>query len=171
MSLLWPSLAAAAWGVIVAAAGASMTSRDDWYFNLKRPRLQPPDWAFGPAWTVILALAAASAVFAWRDAPDAVSRGVVVALIALNGALNILWNVLFFAQRRPDRALVEVVFLWLSILAPILFFRSFSPTASLMLVPYLLWVGFASYLNLAIARLNAPFGSPAPRDVERVRDA
>lgn len=122
---------------------------------------------------MILALAATSAVFAWRAAPDDEARTLVIALMVANGALNILWNVLFFTCKRPDWALVQVVGLWLSILAPIVAFWPFSQAAALLLVPYLLWVGFASYLNLAIVRLNGPFGSraQAPRDIDPVRDA
>ncbi len=173
MSLLWPSLAAIAWALVVAIAGGKLTRLDDWYRRLKRPRLQPPDWAFGPAWTVIFALCVAAAVLAWRDAPDERARFVVVGLYLLNGALNVLWNVLFFWRRRPDHALVEVVALWLSILAPIVLFWPFSPTASLLLAPYLIWVSFASYLNWQIVRLNGPFGSAAkaPRQIDGVRDA
>lgn len=165
--------AAVGWAVAVAAVGGALTRLDSWYDRLKRPRLQPPDWAFGPAWTIILALAATSALLGWRAAPDDGARTLVVALFLLNGALNILWNVLFFTLKRPDWALVEVVALWLSILAPIVAFQPFSPTAALLLVPYLLWVGFASYLNLCIVRLNTPFGSraEAARDVHGMRDA
>lgn len=173
MSLLWPGLAALAWAVAVAAVGGMLTTLGPWYDALKRPRLQPPDWAFGPAWTLILALAALSAAFAWRDAPTPALRAAVVALFLANGALNVLWNVLFFTRRRPDLALVEVVALWLSILAPMVVFWPFSPTAALLLAPYLIWVGFAAYLNREIVRLNGPFGSAAkPKpEIERMRDA
>lgn len=173
MSLFWPAVAAAGWALTVAVVGGALTTLGPWYDALKRPKLQPPDWAFGPAWTIILALAATSATLAWRDAPTPAARTLVVALFALNGALNVLWNVLFFTQRRPDRALVEVVFLWLSILAPIVAFWSFSPTASLLLAPYLVWVGFAAFLNRGIVRLNAPFGSAAQPagEIDRMRGA
>lgn len=159
LSLLWPIAAAVGWGLAVAIAGGVLTTVGPWYANLKRSRLQPPDWLFGPAWTVILAMASTSAVLAWRDAPDDQAKVAIVAMFGLNGALNVLWNLFFFTQRRPDRALIEVVFLWLSILAPILFFATISATAAALLLPYLVWVGFASYLNLEIVRLNAPFGT------------
>lgn len=173
MSLELEIAGGVAWAIAVAGVGGALTRLDAWYDSLKRPKLQPPDWAFGPAWTVILALAATSAVLAWRAAPDEGARTLVVALIVLNGALNVLWNVLFFTLKRPDWALAEVVALWLSILAPMVAFQPFSPTAAGLLLPYLLWVGFASYLNLAIVRLNAPFGSraEAARQVDAVRDA
>ncbi len=81
----------------------------------------------------------------------------VIGLFALNGFLNLLWSLLFFAFKRPDWALVEVTLLWLSILLPILVFWRFAKTASFYLLPYLLWVSFAAFLNLTVVRLNAPF--------------
>lgn len=171
--LSWDVGAGVLWAVAVAGLGATLTVIGPWYRALKKPKLQPPDWLFGPAWTLILAMAAGAAVIAWRGAPDGFSRGLVVGLIALNGALNVLWNVLFFTRRRPDRALAEVAFLWLSILAPIVAFWRFAPNASLLLLPYLVWVGFASYLNYAIVQLNGPFGSrpKTAGEIERMRDA
>ena len=81
----------------------------------------------------------------------------VIVLFALNGFLNVLWSTLFFALKRPDWALIEVAFLWLSILLPIMVFWRFARPASLYLVPYLLWVSFAAFLNLTVVRLNGPF--------------
>jgi tryptophan-rich sensory protein len=72
--------------------------------------------------------------------------------------LNILWSPLFFKLRRPDWALIEVPFLWLSILAPIVLLAPISRTASLLMTPYLVWVSFAAVLNLTIVQLNRPFG-------------
>jgi tryptophan-rich sensory protein len=72
--------------------------------------------------------------------------------------LNILWSPLFFKLRRPDWALIEVPFLWLSILAPIVLLAPISRTASLLMAPYLVWVSFAAVLNLTIVQLNRPFG-------------
>ncbi|HEY4986895.1 MAG TPA: TspO/MBR family protein, partial [Bradyrhizobium sp.] len=80
-----------------------------------------------------------------------------IGLFALNGFLNVLWSSLFFALRRPDWALIEVVFLWLSILLPIGVFWRLARPASLYLLPYLAWVSFAALLNLAVVGLNAPF--------------
>lgn len=160
------------WAVAVAVAGGALTRLDVWYDTLRRPRLQPPDWLFGPAWTLILAMAATAAVLAWTAAPDETSRMLVVALFAVNGALNVLWNVLFFAQKRPDRALAEVAFLWVSILAPMAAFWPWSPTASLLLAPYLVWVGFAAFLNREIVRLNGPFSGLQPaREIDRAGGA
>ena len=78
-----------------------------------------------------------------------------------NGVLNVLWSPLFFVFRRPDWALIELPFLWLSVLGPIVLLRSISPTASLLMAPYLAWVSFAGLLNLAVVRLNGPFDTRA----------
>lgn len=154
---LLPVLVAAGAAILVASVGATMTDLGPWYRGLAKPSWQPPDWLFGPAWTLIFSLAALSAVTAWRDAPDQASREWMVGLFAVNGVLNILWSALFFRFRRPDWALVEVVFLWLSVLALILVLRRYSRLAAWLLVPYLAWVAFAGVLNLAVVRLNAPF--------------
>jgi tryptophan-rich sensory protein len=155
---IWKPIAvAAAVAIGIATIGGTLTDTGPWYQALKKPSWQPPDWLFGPAWTTIFALATMSAVSAWRAAKTRAQREWVIGLFALNGFLNVLWSMLFFALRRPDWALLEVVLLWLSILLPILVFWRLSRAASYYLLPYLAWVTFAAYLNLTIVRLNAPF--------------
>jgi len=156
---LWkPILVAAAAAIFVGALGGSLTDIGPWYQNLKKPPWQPPDWLFGPAWTMIFALAVVSAVSAWRNAKDRIQREWIVGLFALNGFLNVLWSTLFFALQRPDWALLEVGFLWLAIALPMAVFWRISKLATLCLLPYLLWVSFAAYLNWTVVQLNAPFG-------------
>jgi len=152
-----PVLTAAAVAICIGGLGGSLTDIGPWYQNLRKPPWQPPDWLFGPAWTLIFAFATVSAVYAWRNAPDRMQREWVIGLFALNGCLNVLWSTLFFALRRPDWALIEVGFLWASILLPIIVFWRFAKPASLYLLPYLAWVSFAAFLNLTVVRLNAPF--------------
>jgi translocator protein len=152
-----PVLIAAAVAIFIAVLGGTLTDTGAWYQNLHKPPWQPPDWLFAPAWTLIFALATASAVYAWRNAEGATQREWVIGLFALNGFLNVLWSTLFFAMRRPDWALIEVAFLWLSILLPIMAFWRFARPASLCLLPYLGWVSFAAFLNPTVVRLNAPF--------------
>ncbi len=147
-------VAAVIWGVVVAGAGAFLTELSPWYHALKRPSWQPPDWLFGPAWTVILGLASLSLLLALRHSQDREGRLLIAVLFVVNGVLNVLWSPLFFKLRRPDWALAEVPFLWLSILAPIALLWSVSWWASMLLLPYLAWVSFAAYLNLTIVRLN-----------------
>lgn len=153
-SWLAPLAIAAVAAFAVATLGGALTDIGAWYKALQKPSWQPPDWLFGPVWTTIFTLIAISAALAWRDAPDAGTRGQVVGLFAMNGVLNVLWSLLFFHLRRPDWALIEVVALWLSIVLLIFVLWRFSRRASLLLLPYLAWVSFAAYLNLTIVRLN-----------------
>jgi tryptophan-rich sensory protein len=154
----WPPiLVAAAAALLVALVGGTMTDTGPWYQGLNKPAWQPPGWLFGPAWTLIFSLTVLSAVRAWRAAPTANARVAVVVLYCLNGVLNVLWSAVFFAFRRPDQALVEVVILWLSVLVPMLVVRRWSPAAAWLLLPYLAWVAFAGALNLAVVRLNEAF--------------
>ena len=157
----WSLIVALLGAVALAGAGGLATSIGPWYRNLRKPSWQPPDWLFGPAWTVILGLAAWSASLAWDAAPSPDQRLKVVLLFGVNALFHFLWSPLFFRWRRPDWALAEVVFLWASVLALVLGTAPLSALASWIVVPYLLWVTFAAWLNLAIVRLNGPFGARA----------
>jgi translocator protein len=147
--------------ILVLAVGGWTTTVGTWYRDPRKPPWNPPDWVFGPAWTVILALAAWSGVSAWTNAPDDPGRVLILALFGINIVLHMLWSPLFFALKRPDGALIEVLFLWLSIAALILGVGRYSTLAVWLLLPYLLWVTFAAFLNLTIVRLNRPFGERA----------
>lgn len=153
-----PVIVAIAWAVLLGGLGALLTDIGDWYRNLKKPAWQPPDWLFGPAWTVILALAAWAGVLAWNNAATGEAMLAIWALYAANFVFHLAWSPLFFKAKRPDWALVEVVALWLSVLALCVFLRQWSVVASWMIVPYLVWVSFAAILNWKIVRLNGPFG-------------
>jgi len=148
--------------VVVGAGGALLTDVGPWYHALRKPAWNPPDWLFGPAWTLIYALTGSAIVIAW-NAPDGSSRVALVAATAANFALNVLWSALFFARRRPDWALVEVVLLWLSIVALMAAVRPLSRAAVALLVPYLAWVTFAAVLNQRIVALNRPFPQGFPQ--------
>jgi translocator protein len=152
------TIAAILWAVILGGAGGLLTTIGPWYRNLTKPSWQPPDWLFGPAWTLILGLAAWAAVLAWDGAVDDMGRSTIIILYAANFLCHLLWSPLFFTVRRPDWALFEVVFLWGSVLAMCIMLRPFSELASWLIVPYLVWVSFAAILNLYIVKLNGPFG-------------
>lgn len=154
VSRLIPVMVAAVAAILVASLGASVTDIGPWYQALRKPAWQPPDWLFGPAWTVIFACAALSAATAWRDARDDADREWLIGLFALNGFLNVLWSFLFFRMQRPDLALIEVGVFWLSILVLYLVVRPYSRTGSLWLLPYMAWVAFAAVLNWAVVGLN-----------------
>lgn len=145
--------------VIVGTLGGVLTELGPWYFALKKPWWQPPDWLFGPAWTVIYIFTVAGGYRAWLDSRYHGDRSKLLVLFGINILLNILWSWLFFSSERPDWALLEVAILWLSIAVLILFVRRFSKPAAWLLSPYLAWVTFASYLNWTVVQLNQPFGS------------
>lgn len=143
--------------IALLVVGGLATPIGQWYRDLRKPSWQPPNWLFGPAWTILLGLAAWSAAIAWNAAPDAAARTSVVILFAVNALFHFLWSPLFFALRRPDWALIEVVFLWASLVALLVGLAPISTFAALLIVPYFLWVSFAAVLNQAIVRLNRPF--------------
>lgn len=149
-----PPLVAAITAVIVAIAGAVATTTDDWYHRLRKPGWKPPDWAFGPVWTVIFALTATAGVLAWNADPSPAGRASLIAAYGVNAVLNIAWSVIFFRMRRPDLALVEVALLWLSILALVLVTGRVILVAAFLNLPYLGWVSVATVLNLRIVQLN-----------------
>lgn len=157
-----PVVVAALAALAVAMLGALMTDIGPWYLSLQQPSWKPPDWAFGPAWTIIFALIAASGVYGWRATPDRRGRDGLLVLYSLNAFLNVLWSLLYFRLQRPDWALIEVGMLWLSVLSLILALRTRSLLASWLLWPYLAWVTFAGALNAATVRLNGPFQTAWP---------
>lgn len=153
-----PVISAALWAIILGAGGGVLTEIGSWYRDLKKPSWQPPDWLFGPAWTIILGLAAWAAVISWNAAPSDAGQLSVIIVYATNFICHVLWSPLFFKYKRPDWALIEVVFLWASVAAMLYVNWGFAVTAGLMILPYLLWVSFAAVLNAKIVQLNQPFG-------------
>jgi tryptophan-rich sensory protein len=149
-----PAIVAGSVAVAVMAAGGVMTHVGVWYRELRKPRWNPPNWLFGPAWSLILGLAAWGGVLAWDNAATPGGHVRVLVLFAINIPLHVLWSPLFFNLRRPDWALMEVPFLWLSVLALVIGLAPLSLEGSLLVLPYLLWMTFAAYLNFTIVRLN-----------------
>lgn len=159
MSRTRPVIAAAVSASGLGLLGALVTQLGAWYYQLHKPSWQPPDWLFGPAWTLIFACAALAGVIFWRAERDRRARMRIIAAFTANALLNVVWSVLFFRLERPDWSLDEVGFLWLSIVALIVLLSRASGKAAALLVPYLAWVTFASVLNWKIVQLNAPFFS------------
>jgi benzodiazapine receptor len=140
-----------------AALVGSLFTRDavpDWYATLNKPFFTPPDWLFGPVWTILYLLMAISAFIVWQKglANPAVRIALILYLIQL--ILNALWSVIFFGLKLPLSAFIEILLLWSAIVFTILAFARVSITASLLLVPYILWVSFAAVLNFFIWFLN-----------------
>lgn len=141
----------------IAGIGNALTELGPWYFQLKHPPWKPPDAAFGIIWTTIFSLCAISAWLAWHAAPTSGQRGKVLFLFLFNGALNICWSVLYFQMHRPDWSLWELFALWLSVLWLVQGLWRESRLASLLVLPYLVWVSIAGVLNYETILLNGPF--------------
>ena len=143
-----------AWAFAAAALGGlASVNAGDFYAQLVRPEWAPPGWLFGPVWTVLYTLMGIAAWLVWRKAGFAQSRNALLLFVA-QLAINALWSWLFFAWQQGFVALIEVLVLWLMILATLVTFWRFSRLAGALLVPYLAWVAFAAGLNFSLWRLN-----------------
>ncbi len=126
-----------------------------WYANLQKPIFSPPNWVFGPVWTVLYLLMGYSFYLIWQEKKSKAKTSAVYFYLLQLG-LNLIWSYLFFSLRLPPIALVEIIILWLAIFITFLRFIKLNQTAGLLFIPYLLWVSFATYLNYQIVVLN-PF--------------
>ena len=125
-----------------------------WYKGLAKPSFNPPEWLFGPAWTVLYLLIAVAAWLVWKQGLGAAGVKLALAAFLVQLVLNALWSIFFFGLRSPLAGLVDIIVLWFAILATIFLFFRVSVPAGLMLLPYIAWVTFAAILNAAILRLN-----------------
>lgn len=126
----------------------------DWYDNLSKPVFTPPNWVFGPAWTVLYVLMGVAAFLVWQKGWEIRPVRVALTWFAVQLALNALWSPVFFGLHRIGSALVVIILLWGAIVATIVSFLNVSKLAAVLLCPYLLWVSFAAMLNGAIWLLN-----------------
>ncbi|WP_435231001.1 TspO/MBR family protein [Pseudopelagicola sp. nBUS_20] len=128
----------------------TLTSPGEWYAELNKPFFNPPNWVFGPVWTVLYVLIA---VAGWRQF-EARRKGSHFTLWCIQLGLNFLWSPAFFSLQNPWLAFIVIVALFLSILLFINRSWSTDKISALIFVPYLAWVNFATALNLSIAILN-----------------
>jgi benzodiazapine receptor len=141
----------------VAAIGGAVTAASvaTWYAALAKPPFNPPDWVFGPVWTVLYVMIAVAGWRVWcrRGRPGA---PLALGAWALQLALNLGWSLLFFGAHRIGAALAEIGVLLLAIVITATLFWRIDRVAGGLLVPYAAWVAFAGVLNAAIWRLNSP---------------
>ena len=145
-SLLLVFAAAAAGGLASASAGS-------FFMELDRPLWAPPAWLFGPAWTVLYLLMGLASWLVWRRGGFSDAR-LALTLYGVQLVLNGLWTWLFFVMRSGSLAFVEIIVLWILILATIIAFWRKNKLAGLMLVPYLIWVAYASALTFSLWQRN-----------------
>ena len=153
----WTALAASI--VICSMAGAigSVFTFDAipvWYASLAKPPFSPPNWIFGPVWTSLYILMGISAYLIWQKGWANKPVRAAITLFGAQLSLNTIWSILFFGMRSPSLGFAGIVLLWISIVLTMRDFHRLDRRAAYLLVPYILWVSFASILNFAIWMLN-----------------
>lgn len=141
-------------GIGILGSVFTFTEITTWYASLNKPLFSPPNWVFGPVWTTLYALMGVSIFLILETKIKKQEKNSLIFLFSLQLFLNFLWTIIFFGFHLPLGAFIEIIFLWLSILLLIVKFYKHSKLASFLLIPYLLWVSFASLLNLFVAVLN-----------------
>ncbi|WP_031427527.1 TspO/MBR family protein [Flavimarina sp. Hel_I_48] len=136
------------------AAVATQSSVHSWYIALEKPVFTPPNWLFGPVWTVLYIMMGVAAAMVWNK--GFYHKWVKTALyhFGIQLILNALWSVIFFGLKSPLPALLCIVILFLVLLPTVKWFKLVDPRAAYLLLPYLVWVAYAAALNFEIWRLN-----------------
>jgi tryptophan-rich sensory protein len=152
----WVSLLC--WMLLTLAAGTVsglLTARDvnGWHRTLIHPFFTPPDWLFGPVWTLLYVMMAIAVWLAFSASAGA-ERACILTLFLLQLALNFAWPLIFFSRHETGPAFLAVLVLWFAIAACIRFFAKHSRLAARLMIPYLAWVTFAAALNAGVWQLN-----------------
>ena len=129
-----------------------------WYPTLIKPFFQPPNWLFAPVWTALFLLMGIALFLVWsfdkaQDKLIIKKRALKIFFVQL--LFNVLWSIMFFGLKSPLLGFIVIIVLWISILMTIIKFFKISKPAGWLLIPYILWVSFATILNLAILILNS----------------
>lgn len=156
MKNIFKLLAAILVSELAGVVGSIFTTKEipTWYQGLVKPALNPPSWVFGPVWITLYALMGVAAFLVWQKGWSRKEVRGALAVFGLQLGLNTLWSIVFFGAHAPGAALFIIGLLWLAIVGTMVRFFRLSKPAAYLLVPYLLWVSFASYLNLMIWKLN-----------------
>lgn len=133
----------------------TLTAVNGWYATLVKPSFSPPNWIFGPVWTLLYLCMGIAAYLVWRRGLKKQAVKTALVWFSVQLAFNFLWSLIFFGLQQPLLALVDIIALWIAILITMIKFYPLSKPAAYLLVPYLLWVSFASLLNLSIVILNS----------------
>jgi benzodiazapine receptor len=133
-----------------------------WYPTLRKPKGTPPSWVFAPVWTTLYIVMAIAAWLVWREVGWEIGKHALIMFLG-QLALNVAWSGIFFGGRQPGLAMGEIIILWLAILCTGLMFHYLLPLAGMLMLPYLMWVTYATYLNFGIWRLNPATASPLHR--------
>ncbi len=132
----------------------TITGPGSWYALLAKPAFSPPGWLFAPVWTLLFILMGISLWMVWNKGAGRRNVRIALGIFAVQFAFNIAWSFLFFGMQSPFLGLVDILILWVLILATIVCFYRVQRTAAYLLIPYILWVSFASFLNYTIYVMN-----------------
>jgi benzodiazapine receptor len=127
-----------------------------WYAGLKKPPYTPPNWVFGPVWTTLYILMGISVFLVWRNGLDVNGALLAFTLFWVQLVLNALWSIVFFGMKSKLGGVITIIVLWLLILATVITSFQVSGCAGALLIPYIVWVSIASYLNIGVWLLNRP---------------
>jgi translocator protein len=148
VSILIPIAVGISAGILTASSVSS------WYATLTKPSFNPPNWIFAPVWNLLYFLMGLALFIVWQKEKENPNFKKAVWIFAIQLALNFFWSLIFFGFHSPGLALLEIIFLWLSIVLNIFYFSKISKISAWLLVPYILWVSFAAFLNFSLWRLN-----------------
>lgn len=126
----------------------------EWYEGLMKPALNPPSWVFAPVWTILYVMMGVSAFLVWKRGWNRRDVKKSMMVFGLQLVLNSVWSILFFGLRDPGLAMIGIILLWFSIVWTMILFKKVSKASFYLLIPYIAWVSFASYLNYSIWVLN-----------------
>ena len=126
---------------------------DSWYASLNRPSYAPPNWVFGPVWTLLYVMMAVAGWLVWKSS-GSVGKRFALTMFGIQLVLNAAWSVIFFGWHQPGWAFLEICMLWLAIATTVVSFKRRSSAAAVLLIPYLAWVSFAAVLNYGFWSLN-----------------
>lgn len=132
----------------------SVSAIPSWYEVLEKPALNPPGWIFGPVWATLYALMGIASYLVWKRGWNRVDVRNALYIFGLQLVLNATWSIVFFGLQSPGWAFVNIAAMWLAIVWTMTVFYKISKPTMWLLLPYILWVSFASYLNLMIWILN-----------------
>jgi len=154
---LWAKLLLAIFAAeFLGSLGAGVTSSQipSWYATLNKPPLNPPNWIFAPVWISLYAMMGTAFALVWHGAKPGDAKRVALSWFGAQFLLNLAWTPVFFAMHQMLMALVIIVLLWGAIVMTIRHFRRLEPITAVLLIPYLIWVSFATYLNASYWWLN-----------------
>jgi benzodiazapine receptor len=133
---------------------ATQTGPGSWYDMLVKPEINPPSFVFAPVWTTLFILMGIAFYLVWMEGTDRPEVRTALGVFGVQLVLNVLWSYAFFGFQSPLFGLLVIVILWVAILATIVLFSRVNRTAASLLIPYLLWVTFATFLNYSILVIN-----------------